>query len=154
MEKTSGSRTSQIYDLICPITLDVYRDPVRAGDGYVYERSAIIRWIEEQGTSPLTREPLNVNDLRSEENIKRLCELYRCNAVEYSCRTNIVSFPPSPIIQSNEHTEQQISCKQYCNTKRALLISMAISFIISPFMVATSVILFLERSNSMAPSKI
>jgi len=37
-------------DLICPITLQVFRDPVRAKDGHVYERQAIVTWILEHGT--------------------------------------------------------------------------------------------------------
>ena len=32
-------------DLICPITLQLFRDPVLAGDGHVYEHEAITRWI-------------------------------------------------------------------------------------------------------------
>ncbi len=42
-------------DLICPITYQMFRDPVIASDGHIYERTAIVRWISEHGTSPLTR---------------------------------------------------------------------------------------------------
>ncbi|CAG9466753.1 unnamed protein product [Pedinophyceae sp. YPF-701] len=53
---------------ICPITTAIPRDPVRAGDGMVYERDAIERWFKQQKrqrrqqghgvqyTSPMTRE--------------------------------------------------------------------------------------------------
>ena len=41
-------------DLRCPITLDVMRDPVLAGDGHSYEREAIERWLAGHRTSPLT----------------------------------------------------------------------------------------------------
>ncbi len=34
-------------DFICPITYQIFRDPVIAGDGYTYERAAIVRWILE-----------------------------------------------------------------------------------------------------------
>lgn len=37
----------------CPITHEVIVDPVRAPDGHVYERSAIVRWLRETGTSPM-----------------------------------------------------------------------------------------------------
>lgn len=41
-------------DLRCPITLEIMHDPVIAGDGHSYERSAIERWLSGHRTSPLT----------------------------------------------------------------------------------------------------
>jgi len=38
-------------------------DPVLAPDGHSYERQAIEEWIEEHGTSPQTRQPMQKNDL-------------------------------------------------------------------------------------------
>ena len=39
-------------ELICPITLDLFTDPVIAlGDGYTYERKAISTWIQSQQAS-------------------------------------------------------------------------------------------------------
>jgi hypothetical protein len=39
----------------CPLTFDSIKEPVRAGDGNVYERWAIKKWLEENGNrSPLT----------------------------------------------------------------------------------------------------
>ena len=36
-------------ELVCPITLELFTDPVIAlGDGYTYERKAIITWIQSQ----------------------------------------------------------------------------------------------------------
>ncbi|CAF4149729.1 unnamed protein product, partial [Adineta steineri] len=58
------------YDLVCPITLRVFRDPVTAADGHTYERQAIVRWIKEHGTSPLTRQPLNIDDLLPNYDVK------------------------------------------------------------------------------------
>jgi hypothetical protein len=59
-------------DLICPITYQIFRDPVIAGDGHTYERAAIVRWIAEHGTSPLTRQPLNINELQADDYLKNL----------------------------------------------------------------------------------
>ena len=61
---------SEEYDLVCPITLRVFRDPVIAADGHTYERQAIVRWITAHGTSPLTRQPLNVDDLQPACHVK------------------------------------------------------------------------------------
>ena len=40
---------------VCPITRDYFCDPVRAEDGFLYERAAFVKWINKDGTSPLTR---------------------------------------------------------------------------------------------------
>lgn len=44
--------------MVCPITHDIFRDPVVASDGHTYERSAIERWFETASTSPVTNETL------------------------------------------------------------------------------------------------
>lgn len=49
--------------LICPITWQIFTDPVIAEDGHTYERKFIIEWIKDNGTSPLTRQKLSVDRL-------------------------------------------------------------------------------------------
>ena len=63
--------------LQCPITRDLMEDPVIAEDGYTYERSAITRWINDNGTSPLTRIPLRVSELRPNRAVEELIDAYR-----------------------------------------------------------------------------
>lgn len=46
-------------NLCCPITLEIYLDPVVASDGHVYEREAIMRCMRSRSISPITREVLN-----------------------------------------------------------------------------------------------
>ena len=46
--------------LLCPITQEAMIDPVITVDGFTYEREAIAQWLEKNGTSPLTGEPLPV----------------------------------------------------------------------------------------------
>lgn len=41
--------------LSCPITCQLFTDPVMASDGFLYERGPIERWFQRHGTSPLTR---------------------------------------------------------------------------------------------------
>lgn len=48
---------------LCPITHCVMRDPVTDTDGNTYERSAIEAWLKQHGTSPITRNPVRVEDL-------------------------------------------------------------------------------------------
>ena len=48
---------------ICPITLEIMRDPVTTADGQAYERAAIERWLLAHDTSPLTGMRLHVKHL-------------------------------------------------------------------------------------------
>lgn len=43
----------------CPITREIMKDPVVTDDGTAYEREAIVRWLRDTGTSPITREVAN-----------------------------------------------------------------------------------------------
>jgi hypothetical protein len=45
-------------EYVCPITLDVMREPAMAADGFVYEKDAIERWLVDRVTSPCTNAPL------------------------------------------------------------------------------------------------
>lgn len=45
--------------MICPITYMVFRHPVIASDGHIYERDAITRWYARHQTSPLTRQQIS-----------------------------------------------------------------------------------------------
>ena len=45
-------------------------DPVVAGDGFTYERSAIAKWLQEHSTSPLTNERLQTDRLVPNKTLK------------------------------------------------------------------------------------
>lgn len=40
--------------ITCPITGEIFADPVQAEDGHTYEKEAIIKWFKGKSTSPLT----------------------------------------------------------------------------------------------------
>lgn len=42
----------------CPLTHEVFRDPVILTDGYTYEEDAIRKWLTSNATSPMTNEDL------------------------------------------------------------------------------------------------
>lgn len=48
---------------ICPITQEVLRDPVIDPSGHTYEKSAILDWLKNHNTSPITRTPLRAEQL-------------------------------------------------------------------------------------------
>ncbi|CAF4197825.1 unnamed protein product, partial [Rotaria magnacalcarata] len=45
-------------NLVCPIALTIFTDPVIAADGFTYERSAIERWLTNNDRSPMTNQVL------------------------------------------------------------------------------------------------
>ena len=92
-EETNKEEISK-DELICPITLELFRDPVKAKDGHVYERQAITRWILQHGTSPMTRQPLHINDLEADDRLKNLARARRTSTVSYSSNTDQVTLPP------------------------------------------------------------
>ena len=50
--------------LICPLSLDLFKEPViLLVDGQTYEKADIAAWINQHGTSPLTRQPAAPKDL-------------------------------------------------------------------------------------------
>ena len=79
-------------DLKCSITHDYFRDPVRAEDNHVYERAAITQWINASGTSPLTRQPLNVNCLQTDHEIRVRANQQRLLSAKNHSRS--VASPP------------------------------------------------------------
>lgn len=71
-------------DLICPITLRLFDDPVVAADGRTYERAAIVKWITKCGTSPFTRQPLNINELQPDDYLRKIAAQRRNSTMSYT----------------------------------------------------------------------
>ncbi|CAF4973293.1 unnamed protein product, partial [Rotaria sp. Silwood1] len=77
--------------LICPITQQLFSVPVLAEDGYTYEESAIVKWIQENQTSPMTKQNLSVEGLRPNGRIKSLIEEFENSllSVDYRFKLNV-----------------------------------------------------------------
>ncbi|KAK9829826.1 hypothetical protein WJX72_008079 [[Myrmecia] bisecta] len=63
-------------EMECPITQDTMTDPVIAGDGHTYERSAIELWFSNHDTSPMTNEVVSDKDLIPNIIMRRLIQSY------------------------------------------------------------------------------
>ena len=51
-------------EYLCPITYDLMVNPVKCGDGFVYEETAITEWLmTRKNTSPMTNLEINDNNL-------------------------------------------------------------------------------------------
>mmetsp|Transcript_16006 Transcript_16006/g.34768 ORF Transcript_16006/g.34768 Transcript_16006/m.34768 type:complete len:225 (-) Transcript_16006:397-1071(-) len=47
-----------LHGACCPITQEVFVDPVMCADGHSYERAALVRWLQQSACSPMTGMPL------------------------------------------------------------------------------------------------
>ena len=66
---------SQIQkEFICPITLNIMKDPVIMSDGQTYEKSAIEKALSISPLSPLTKQPLSMKDAKPNYALKSLIE--------------------------------------------------------------------------------
>ena len=71
VEKLKGMEARERSKLLsCPITHEVFVDPVLAPSGITYERSAITRWVRSHYTDPMARTPLTTHQLTSNLAIK------------------------------------------------------------------------------------
>ena len=61
---------------ICPITLNIMKDPYSDMDGNSYEKEAIFKWIIENGNSPITRNPMTIDNLIPNRALKEAIENY------------------------------------------------------------------------------
>ncbi|CAF1422773.1 unnamed protein product, partial [Didymodactylos carnosus] len=76
-------------------------NPVLAEDGYTYERDAIIEWIQRDGTSPMTRQPLSIDRLQPNRAVRALVDDIKADnkcAVTYSTMSSGISDPPGPLM--------------------------------------------------------
>ena len=64
----------------CPITGEIFYDPVMTDDGHSYERNAITSWLEKHDTSPVTNLPLESKRLIPNQTLKKIIrEFYESN---------------------------------------------------------------------------
>ena len=98
-----------INEITCPITLDIFVDPVRVSDGYVYERKAILNWFLANGTSPITREAIRLKELQRDHRLKKLAAQYRAATASSNVPIERLILPAAretpPIITKSKSTK-------------------------------------------------
>jgi len=60
--------------LTCPLTRELYTDPVATPNGQVYEREKIEEYVREHSKCPMTGKPLSLSGLEPVPETKRACE--------------------------------------------------------------------------------
>jgi hypothetical protein len=64
-------------DFLCPITLDIMKDPVICQDGYTYERVAITQALKKKSISPMTNLPIDPNIMIPNSSLLQLINEHR-----------------------------------------------------------------------------
>lgn len=71
----------------CPITGQIFKDPVKASDGHTYERKAIKKWFSKNSTSPMTSSYIHNKELISDHSMKSLVQKFRDSNPEYKLKS-------------------------------------------------------------------
>ena len=103
---TTIARQAILDSICCPITGQPMKDPVQGNDGHTYERSAITKWLtEKKALSPMTNQPMTVDNLKVNANIRYLCDQYHSGAF------GISNYKKNVIV--NDKPEHKISCQAF-----------------------------------------
>ena len=98
-------------DFYCPITGELMVDPVSDKYGHSYEKSEILRWLESNQTSPMTRGPLTVQDLSDNLSLKRSIDSIRDKLREEQLK--IDSMVSEEVMVPFTDAHDQIQLKSY-----------------------------------------
>ena len=71
-----------IVSFRCPISSALMKHPVVCEDGYTYKRDQIEHWLEDNDTSPMTRERLSSKVFRKNYALKGVMEEFSRNSEE------------------------------------------------------------------------
>jgi hypothetical protein len=89
-----GSLDSPPYRFLCPLTLQIFYDPVLSKYGHVYERSAILEWLENHEHCPMTRQTLSPRYLISHTPLRREIQHWKMStAGDMKAECGIPCFP-------------------------------------------------------------
>jgi hypothetical protein len=77
MERRGSSARDPPEAFICPISANLFVDPVVAADGHTYSRAFILRWFRTRQTSPLTNEVLAHTELVPNHSLRKAMDEWR-----------------------------------------------------------------------------
>lgn len=68
---------TEIESFLCPISMEIMKDPVITPDGITFDRQSILDWLEKNNYCPLTKNPLEKHQLIPNRNLKEAIEKYK-----------------------------------------------------------------------------
>ncbi|CAF1059830.1 unnamed protein product [Adineta ricciae] len=61
----------------CPITGQMFEDPVAGDNGHTYERAAIVDSLSRNKTSPMARQPMSIDSLKPYCTTKKMIDEWK-----------------------------------------------------------------------------
>ena len=89
-------------EFMCPVSMEIMDDPVICEDGYTYERISIVNL--RNSLSPLTREPINKQNLIPNRNL--------ANTIERFKKANGITSVKKPIVQAKKVIQPPVDTMQ------------------------------------------
>ena len=78
---------ARMPEALCPLSLEIYEDPVMAADGFSYERREIQAWFDRgKRTSPKTNEELPHTFLTPNRDLKSACQDFLDDVRKFEAR--------------------------------------------------------------------
>jgi len=90
---------------LCPITDDVMRTPVVARDGFTYDESALLKWVRQSATSPLTRETIEEYDWTIDRSLANRIDKWMVENPSYYPAADL---PPTAAVSINVEDETSL----------------------------------------------
>lgn len=91
-------------NITCPISYQIFREPVNADDGHTYEKTYLKKWLKNNSTSPITKQ--KIREYHLDYNKKNLVDIFLTEYPQYRCEqyldSNIII---KCIIESSSYPE-------------------------------------------------
>ena len=102
---------------LCAINHTTFKEPFAGPDRQTYEKDAIERWLTNHDTSPITRTPLYIHQMREDVTMKKLISAFESHHVGEDMLSDIAATKatliedkkPSPTQDDTENVIEDVS---------------------------------------------
>ena len=75
-----NNKLDKIYEnLLCPISLSIFEEPVICPSGITYEKKELYAWIKKQKVDPLSKKAITEEQLYPNNVLKNVIEAFKYN---------------------------------------------------------------------------
>jgi hypothetical protein len=78
---TNAEREAVPPHLRCPLTQELFLDPVVIASGHTYERAAIKLYLQASGADPVTKEQLEYDDVVPSLSMQKIAQAYYADVI-------------------------------------------------------------------------
>lgn len=96
---------------MCPITQEIMRDPVMCCDGHSYERNAIMRWLQNNNTSPMTNLIMDDTSMYPNISLRQNIEEFVNNTQPNQTIQSTTVLPKCNVVVEKHNNMLSVSCE-------------------------------------------